>query len=68
MSEPKTITIVVTAYDAGCLPLLITHGIAHAERMLGMDKHLGEEGRRMAEAYIGQLRGCLAAVNKARDA
>jgi len=61
------IRIEVSAWDAGCLPALLTREIGAVERQVRVagDRHTAEEAA-MTDAYLGQLRGVLGAVEKAR--
>ncbi len=59
----------VSLWDSGCLPALLTREIAAVERHVAVvGARLSDDARAQTDAYLGQLRGCLAAVEHARGA
>ena len=65
--EMANITITLSAWDSGCLPGVLRTRIQETERHRAIAGHLypPEEAENI-EKFLGQMRACLAAVERAR--
>lgn len=63
----SAVTIVLSTYDAGCLTGVLNHEIERVERFIRVRREhdAGDDPNRFSD-FLGQLRDCLAAVEKAR--
>jgi hypothetical protein len=68
-SSEEAIAISLGVFDAGCLPLLLEQRIGDVERHIRINRDLFDNGTMdMQQKYLGQLQGCLKAVEAARKA
>jgi hypothetical protein len=68
MNMGDTVKITVSAWDAGCLPLLLEDRIKDVNREIRVIGDRADKGQiENMRKYLGQLEGCLLAVQTANQ-